>query len=119
MLISFVADLLVALHLVFILFVILGGLLVLRWRWVAWLHVPAVAWGALIEFRSWVCPLTPLENHLRELAGEAGYTHGFIEQYIAPIVYPMGLTSHIQIYLGAGVIVINLVIYALVIRRVW
>lgn len=118
MLISIAADLLVALHFAFILFVMLGGLLVLRWRRVAWLHVPAVAWGALIEFRSWVCPLTPLENHLRDLAGEAGYTHSFIEEYIAPIVYPMGLTPNIQIYLGVSVIVINLVIYALVIRRV-
>ena len=119
MLISVAADLLVALHFAFILFVMFGGLLVLRWRWIVWLHLPAVIWGALIEFRSGVCPLTPLENHLRELAGEAGYTHSFIEEYIAPIVYPMGLTPHIQIYLGVGVIVINLIIYALVIRRVW
>ncbi len=119
MLISIAADLLVALHLIFILFVILGGLLVLRWRWVVWLHLPAVVWGVLIEFRSWVCPLTPLENHLRELAGEAGYVHSFIEQYIAPVIYPIGLTPAIQIYLGMSVIVINLVIYALVIRRVW
>ena len=119
MLISLAADLLVALHLIFILFVVLGGLLVLRWRWLVWLHLPAVAWGALVEFNSWVCPLTPLENHLRELAGEAGYTHSFVEQYIAPIVYPIGLTPHIQIYLGVGVIVINILIYAIVFRRVW
>lgn len=112
MLISLAADLLVALHLVFILFVVFGGLLVLRWRWVAWLHLPAVVWGALIEFNHWVCPLTPLENRLREWAGEVGYTHSFIEEYIAPIVYPIGLTPHIQIYLGVGVIAINLVIYA-------
>lgn len=117
MLPSLAADLLVALHFAFILFVMFGGLLVLRWRWVAWLHLPAAVWGALIEFMGWVCPLTPLENRLRQMAGESGYTHGFIEEYIAPIVYPLGLTPHIQIWLGLGVIVTNLIVYALVIRR--
>ncbi|HEY9198406.1 MAG TPA: DUF2784 domain-containing protein [Gammaproteobacteria bacterium] len=114
---SLAADLLVALHLSYILFVILGGLLVLRWRRLAWLHLPAVVWGVLIEFMGWVCPLTPLENRLREMAGEAGYAHGFIEEYIAPIVYPLGLTPHVQIWLGVGVIVINLFVYALVLRN--
>ena len=111
------ADLLVVLHLAFIAFVIFGGLLVLRWRWIVWLHLPAVVWGALIEFVGWICPLTPLENRLRTAAGEAGYAHGFIDHYVAPIVYPAGLTPHVQIYLGVGVIIVNLVVYAYVVRQ--
>ena len=117
MLPAFAADLLVAIHFAFILFVILGGLLVLRWRWIAWLHLPAAAWGAAIEFFGWICPLTPLENRLRAAAGQAGYAHGFIEEYIQPIVYPAGLTADIQIWLGVGVIAINGLIYAWVLRR--
>ncbi len=111
------ADLLVALHFAFIVFVIFGGLLVLRWRRMVWLHLPAVLWGALIEFVGWVCPLTPLENRLRAAAGEAGYAHGFIEHYVAPVVYPAGLTPHVQLYLGVGVIVVNLLVYAYVLHR--
>lgn len=114
---SLAADLLVAVHLLFILFVIFGGLMVLHRPRLAWLHLPAAAWGALIEFMGWMCPLTPLENRLREMAGEAGYAHGFIEEYIAPIVYPLGLTPHVQIWLGLGVIVINLFVYAVVLRN--
>lgn len=117
MLPALAADLLVALHFAFILFVIFGGLLVLRWRWLAWLHLPAAVWGALIEFMGWICPLTPLENRFRQMAGETGYSQGFIEEYIAPIVYPLGLTPHIQIWLGVGVIVINLVVYAVVLSK--
>lgn len=117
MLPALAADLLVAVHLAFILFVILGGLLVLRWRWIAWLHLPAAAWGAAIEFFGWICPLTPLENRLRAAAGQVGYTHGFIEEYLEPIVYPAGLTADIQIWLGVGVIAINGLIYAWVLRR--
>lgn len=116
MLSSFVADVLVGLHLLFIVFVILGGLLAVRWRWVVWLHLPAVVWGALIEFTGGVCPLTPLENHLRRAAGEAGYAHGFIEEYIAPWVYPLGLTPRIQLWLGLGVIAVNLIVYIGVLR---
>ncbi|MBI5040942.1 MAG: DUF2784 domain-containing protein [Gammaproteobacteria bacterium] len=111
------ADLLVVLHLAFIVFVIFGGLLALRWRRMVWLHLPAVLWGALIEFVGWVCPLTPLENRLRAAAGEAGYVHSFIEHYVAPLVYPAGLTPHVQLYLGVGVIVVNLLVYAYVLRR--
>lgn len=117
MLPALAAELLVALHFAFILFVIFGGLSVLRWRWMIWLHLPAAIWGSLIEFMGWICPLTPLENTLREMAGETGYAHGFIEEYIAPIVYPLGLTPHVQIWLGAGVIAINVIVYAVVIRR--
>lgn len=117
MLPALAADLLVALHFGFILFVVFGGLLVLRWRWVVWLHLPAAVWGALIELVGWVCPLTPLENHFRRLAGEVGYAHGFIEQYIAPLVYPLGLTPHIQTALGVGVIAVNVIVYTWVVRR--
>lgn len=117
MLPSITADLLVVLHLGFILFVVFGGLLAVRWHWIAWLHLPAAIWGALIEWIGGVCPLTPLENRLRRLAGEAGYTHGFIDEYIAPLVYPPGLTPHIQTVLGVGVVIINLLIYAWVLRR--
>ncbi len=87
-----IADVLVVLHFAFIVFVVLGGLLVWRWRRVAWLHVPAALWGAAIEFVSGVCPLTPLENQWRVQAGESGYPHSFIEQYLAPLIYPAGLT---------------------------
>ena len=96
---------------------IVGGLLVLRWRWVAWIHLPVVTWGALVELMSWVCPLTPLENWLREAAGGQGYTSGYIEHYLIPIIYPAGLTHDIQILLGIFVITINLIIYAVIIQR--
>jgi hypothetical protein len=105
------ADLIVLVHLGFILFVVLGGLLVLRWPRVAWIHVPAVIWGALIEFAGWICPLTPIENWLRGAGGSAGYTGGFIEHYIVPIVYPTELSRETQILLGAVVVVVNCVAY--------
>jgi hypothetical protein len=105
------ADLLVILHLAFILFVMLGGVLLFRWPWVAWLHLPAVAWGALIELVGWICPLTPLEQRLRASAGEAGYTGGFAEQYLLPLIYPDGLTREIQLALGLLVLIFNAVIY--------
>jgi len=112
----FLADAVVLVHLAFILFVAAGGLLVLRWPRLAWVHVPAVVWGALIE--GWICPLTPLENRLRAAAGEAAYAGGFIDRYIMPIVYPDGLTRGTQLALGIAVIAVNLLIYGrLVIRR--
>lgn len=111
------ADLLVVLHLLFILFVVFGGLLVLRWRWVAWLHLPCAAWGALVEFTGWICPLTPLENRLRLEAGQAGYSGGFIDHYVIPLVYPPGLTPAWQVALGVAVLVINGALYGLLIRR--
>lgn len=114
---SLLADIIVVLHLIFIIFVVLGGLLVLKWRWMVWLHVPAAVWGALIEFVGWICPLTPFENRLRHLAGESGYTGDFVEQYLLPLIYPSGLTREIQIMLGIGVIAINLVVYFFVIRH--
>ncbi|MBZ0072603.1 MAG: DUF2784 domain-containing protein [Thiohalobacteraceae bacterium] len=113
---AIVADLLVLLHLAFILFVLLGGLLVLRWRRLLWLHLPVVAWGAAIEFVGWVCPLTPLENRLRAAAGDAGYGGGFIEHYLIPLIYPADLTRELQWLLGAVVLVVNAVVYWRVLR---
>ena len=105
------ADLVVLAHFAFVVFVIAGVLLLLHSRWWAVLHVPAFLWGALIEFRGWICPLTPLENALRARAGQAGYTGGFIEHYITPILYPAGLTRRIEVVLGALVLVGNLLLY--------
>ncbi len=112
------ADFVVVVHVAFVVFVVLGGLLVLRRPVLAWLHLPAAVWGVLIEFRGWICPLTPLENALRVRGGEAGYTGGFIEHYLLPALYPTGLTRNIQLVLGSLVLGINLALYAMVIARV-
>jgi hypothetical protein len=117
MLYQLAANLVVLVHLAFILFVVLGGVLVVRWRRMAWLHIPAAIWGALIEFAGWICPLTPLERRLREAGGNAGYEGGFVEHYIVPIVYPIDLTREMQLLLGALVIAVNVVAYALVLAR--
>ena len=111
------ADLVVGLHFLFVVFVVIGGLLVLRWRWMMWLHLPAAVWGALIEFRGWICPLTPLEKSLRARAGDAGYEGGFIDHYLLPVLYPGALTREIQVMLGVLVIVANFAIYWLAMRR--
>ena len=111
MIASLAANILVLLHLGFILFVVLGCFLVLRWNKVAYLHIPCAIWGIAIEFTGWICPLTPLEQHLRKLAGEAGYTGGFIAHYITPLVYPEGLTRGMQIWIGIFILVVNLGIY--------
>ncbi|NCF09935.1 MAG: DUF2784 family protein [Gammaproteobacteria bacterium] len=105
------ADAVLVLHLAFILFVLLGALLVWRWPHVAWAHLPAVAWGVLLEFFGWLCPLTPLEVALRRAAGEDGFGVGFIEHYLAPLIYPAGLTPGIQFWIGGGVLVLNLLLY--------
>lgn len=117
MLYRLLADLVVVVHLAFVAFVVLGGLLVLRRGWVAWLHLPAALWGALIELFGWVCPLTPLEQWLRRRAGEAGYQGGFVEHYLLPILYPGELTREIQVMLGVAVLVLNLAVYGWVLRR--
>ena len=117
MIYSILADAVLALHFGFILFVVLGGLLVLRWPRAAWLHVPCAVWGLLIELFGWVCPLTPLENSLRRAAGEAGYAGGFIETYLLPLVYPGGLTREMQLMLAALVVVVNATVYLFVWRR--
>jgi hypothetical protein len=111
------ADILVVVHLAFIVFVLLGGFLAWRWRRLAWVHAPAAVWGALIEFAGWICPLTPWEVALRQRAGQAGYQSGFIEHYVMPIVYPPGLTPSVQLLLGGFVIAVNAVAYAGLIRR--
>ncbi len=110
------ADLLVILHLGFIVFVLIGGLFVLRWRWVLFLHVPAAVWGTLIELLGWWCPLTPLEQYFRQLNG-LSYHGGFVDHYILPLVYPAGLTRQMQIFFGISVVVINGVIYGFLIAR--
>jgi hypothetical protein len=111
------ADALVLLHTGFVLFVVLGGLLV-RWRQrIAWAHLAALAWGAGIEIAGGICPLTPLENQLRRRGGQAGYGGGFVEHYLLPALYPEGLTHHAQIVLGLGVLAFNAGIYAAVVRR--
>jgi len=109
------ADLVLVVHAAFVVFVMLGGVAVLRWPRLAWVHLPVVIWGAGIEFAGGICPLTPLENHWRRLAGEQGYTGGFVEQYVLAALYPEGLTRGIQLALGLLVIAVNAVIYF----RVW
>lgn len=111
------ADAVIVLHLAFIVFVGLGGFAVLRWPRLAYAHLPAVAWGALIEFAGWYCPLTPLEKRLRELGGEAGYEGGFIAHYLLPMLYPQGLTRGAQITIGVLVVAVNAAIYARLLAR--
>jgi hypothetical protein len=111
------AGVVVGFHLAFVLFVVLGGLLLLRWPRLAWLHLPAAVWGALIEFAGWVCPLTPLENQLRRAGGTAEYAGGFVEHYLLPVLYPAGLTRDIQYVLGATVVGVNAAVYWWVFRR--
>lgn len=108
---GFMADAVLLLHLAFIIFVLIGGIAVLRWPRLAWIHVPAATWGALIEFAGWICPLTPLENSLRQRGGEAGYSGGFVDHYITSIIYPDGLTRAMQFGVGALVLVINGYVY--------
>ena len=105
------ADLVLVVHLAFILFVALGGLLVPRRPRLIWLHLPAVVWGALSEFLGVICPLTPLETALRELGGGIGYEGDFIAHYITAVIYPSGLTRGSQIALGFGALLLNVAIY--------
>jgi len=111
------ADLVLAVHLAFVLFVVLGGLLVLKWPRLAWLHIPAAIWGVLIEYTGWICPLTPLENSFRVRSGDAGFSGGFIEHYIQPVLYPAGLTRGTQIVLGSLALLVNLTAYGVVVAR--
>ena len=105
------AGAVVAIHLAFVLFVALGGLLVWRWRRLAWAHLPAVAWGAWIELSGGICPLTPLENFLRSRGGEASYSGDFVGHYLLPVLYPEGLSRGVQAALAAGVLVLNALLY--------
>ena len=117
MIFRLLADAVVVLHAAFVIFVVFGGFVVLRWRWVVWLHAPAAVWGALVELGGWICPLTPLENWLRGRAGDAGYSGGFIEHYVLHVLYPSGLTRTAQWILGGAVVVINVAVYSRVLRR--
>jgi hypothetical protein len=110
------ADLVLVLHATFILFVVFGGLLVFWRRRLVWLHIPAAAWGILIELQGWVCPLTYLENDLRAAAVGTAYAGGFIDYYLVPLVYPSGLTNETQVLLGLAVLFVNAIIYTLVWR---
>jgi len=116
---SILADTLVLLHLLFVVFAVLGALVCLKYRWVMVLHLPAAVWACMIEFKGWICPLTYLENHLRLQAGATGYTGGFVENYLIPILYPHGLTTQLQLTLGFGVLITNLAIYSVVLIRWW
>jgi hypothetical protein len=111
------ADLIVLAHFAFVLFVVCGAAAVLRWRWVVWLHIPAVLWAALIEFSGWMCPLTPLENRFRRQHGESTYDVDFIAHYILPLLYPEGLTRRHQVWLGALALTVNVTLYAFIFLR--
>jgi hypothetical protein len=111
------ADLVVLLHLAFILFVAVGSVLVVRWWRLALLHLPAVIWGATIELAGWLCPLTHLENYLRRAGGEAGYRGGFVDVYVVPVVYPEALTRGMQLALGVAILIINGGVYAWIVAR--
>jgi len=111
------ADVVVAVHLGFVLFVVAGGFLILRWPRTAWVQLPAALWGVLVEWSGWVCPLTPLENWLRAEGAAAGYAGGFVERYLLPVLYPASLTRGTQVLLGATALVVNLIAYGLVLTR--
>ena len=114
MLARVLADAVLLLHLGFVAFAVAGGLLVLRWRWVAVPHLAAMAWAAYVEFSGRICPLTPLENALRAAAGAGAYEGGFVEHYLLPLLYPAELTREVQFLLGAGLLAFNLAVYAAV-----
>jgi hypothetical protein len=114
---AFLADLALVVHLSFVLFASLGGLLALRWRRAPWVHLPAAVWGVLIEVGGGVCPLTPLENRLREAAGAIGYEGGFVEHYLVALLYPAGLSRNLQFTLAGVLVAMNLAVYAAVWRR--
>jgi hypothetical protein len=111
------ADFTIIIHLAFILFVVLGGLLVLRWKKMIWVHIPVALWGIIVEYFNVLCPLTPLENYFRVMAGKQIYTTDFIEQYLLPMIYPEALSLILQYILGSTVILINLIIYLLVLYK--
>lgn len=118
MIYSLLADAVLLFHLAFILFALFGSLLLRRFPRLIWLHLPAAIWAGVIELVGFVCPLTPLENHLRRLGGEIGYSGSFIEHYLLPVIYPSGLSHEIQVGFGLGVIVINVVAYGLLRHRI-
>ena len=111
-----IADLVLILHICFVFFAVFGGLLVLRRRWTAFLHIPAIIWGFLVQYFAWICPLTPLENYFRTLGGEKGYNGGFIENYASAILYP-SMTANLHLVLGFSLIIFNILIYAYLVSR--
>lgn len=111
------ADLVLVLHFAFVAFALFGGLLVLRQPRVAWLHLPVLAWGVTVQWADWICPLTPLENHLRLLGGEEGYAGGFVEHFVLLLLYPDNLTLELRYVLGAVLLAINAAVYARLILR--
>ena len=117
MVFKLLGDAVAILHLLFVAFAVVGGLLALRWRWLPWLHLPALAWAATVEFTGWICPLTPLENQLRMAGGAVGYSGGFVDHYLLPLLYPASLDRDTQLVLGLGLLAINAVAYFLVLRR--
>jgi hypothetical protein len=114
---SLLADLVLIAHLAFVLFALLGGALVLRYPKVLWVHLPVLIWGVVVEWANWICPLTPLENHLLRLGGEAGYAGDFVERFVSRILYPEGLSVPLRYTLGALLIAVNMAIYACVMVR--
>jgi hypothetical protein len=114
---SVAATALALIHFAFIVFVVLGGLLVLRWPKLMWVHLPAAVWGVLIEFAGWYCPLTTWENNMLRRAGRAGYSNGFVEHYLFALIYPEGLTRTMQIAIGLFVLVINVAVYVRLFQR--
>ena len=111
------ADVVVVVHALFIVFVVAGGLLALRWRWIAFVHLPVAVYGVVIELVGFTCPLTPLEKALRRRAGSAGYDGGFVEHYVIPLVYPGEFTSGVKIVLAVLIVAVNVVVYTIVWRR--
>lgn len=111
------ADFVLVTHFAFIFLVVAGGLLVFRYAWFVWVHLPAACWGAFVELSGRLCPLTTLENYLRVHAGQEGYANSFVEQYILPVIYPAGLTRNIQLVLAGLVIAVNVIIYATIVLR--
>ncbi|HOW56996.1 MAG TPA: DUF2784 domain-containing protein [Smithellaceae bacterium] len=111
------ADAVVLAHFLFIIFVVLGGLLVIRRPKVAFIHLPAAIWGAVVEIFGWICPLTPLENHLRQLADTGSYGGDFIARYLVLVIYPENLTATVQQLLGGLVIAVNIIFYTIAIKR--
>lgn len=112
------ADVIVVLHIGFVLFVVLGGLLAFRWRRVRWVHAPVAIWGVATELGGWICPLTPLENHLRQLGGASGYEEDFVEHYLLPLLYPVALTRGWQVAFGCFALAVNAwIYYALMLSR--
>ena len=111
------ADVVLVVHFAFVMFVVLGGLFVLKWPRAAWLHLPAAAWGVAIQFGGWICPLTPLENHLRERAGQTPYMGDFVAHYLMPVLSPEGLTREMQFAMGSAVLLLTTAVYLIVLRR--